>query len=231
MRNIRKKIAGVIPGYSLFPLILAFLFNTVVYNGARMIAGEWRHYNMESVLDRMIPFWPPAVLVYLGCYFFWAANYIIIARQRKREAYQFFKSDFISRIFCLICFLSFPTTNIRPFVQAEGFWNQVVLWLYSIDAADNLFPSIHCLISWLCYIGIRRKQSIPVWYRGFSCIMALLVCASTLLTKQHVLVDVIGGVLLAELCFYIGNRNEDTGIYGQIMDKINRRLRLEKGSV
>ncbi|MEZ3436553.1 MAG: phosphatase PAP2 family protein [Lachnospiraceae bacterium] len=231
MKSIPKKSAGMIPGYSLFPLILAVLFNTAVYNGARMIAGEWYHYNLESALDRMIPFWPPAIVVYLGCYLFWAVNYIIIARQRKKEAYQFFKCDFLSRIICLLCFLSFPTTNIRPFVESSGLWNQAVLWLYSVDAADNLFPSIHCLVSWLCYIGIRRNPSVPVWYRGFSCIMALLVCASTLLTKQHVLVDVIGGVLLAELCFYIGKRNEDTGIYGQIMDKINRRLRLEKGSV
>lgn len=231
MRRMRKKIAGMIPEYSLFPLILALLFNTAVYNGARLIAGGWYHYNMESSLDRLIPFWPPAVLVYLGCYLFWAVNYIIIARQGKREVYQFFKGDFLSRIICLICFLSLPTTNIRPFVEAEGIWNQAVLWLYSVDAADNLFPSIHCLVSWLCYIGIRGRKSVSVWYRGFSCVMALLVCASTLFTKQHVLVDVIGGVLLAELCFYLGKRNEDTGIYGQIMDKISKRLCVKEGRV
>ena len=40
MKSIPKKSAGMIPGYSLFPLILAVLFNTAVYNGARMIAGE-----------------------------------------------------------------------------------------------------------------------------------------------------------------------------------------------
>lgn len=217
MRKVRKILAGMIPEYSLFPLILAFSFNTAVYAGARLIAGEWHHYNIESSLDREIPFWPPAAAVYLGCYLFWIVNYILIARQEKEEVCRFFWSDFLSRIVCFVFFLLFPTTNVRPFVEPEGFWNQVMCWLYSIDAADNLFPSIHCLVSWFCYIGIRGKKDIPVWYRGFSLIMALMVCVSTLLTKQHVIVDVIGGVLLAEICFYAGKKKEVPNFYRRLL--------------
>lgn len=221
MRKTCKIMAGVIPGYSLFPLTLALFFNTAVYEGARLIAGRWHHYNMESSLDRMLPFWPPAISVYLGCYLFWIINYILIARQEKEAVYRFFWSDFLSRIVCLFCFLLIPTANVRPSVASGGFWNQAMLWLYSVDAADNLFPSIHCLVSWFCYIGIRKRRDIPLWYRGFSLIMALLVCASTLLTKQHVIADVIGGILLAEVCFYIGRRRSVPGFY--------RRLLFQKG--
>lgn len=39
-------------------------------------------------------------------------------------------------------------------------------FVYAVDAADNLFPSIHCLVSWFCYIGLRGRRDIPVWYRG-----------------------------------------------------------------
>lgn len=28
-------------------------------------------------------------------------------------------------------------------------------------------PSIHCLVSWFCYIGIRGRSNIPKAYRGF----------------------------------------------------------------
>ena len=224
MSRIRRILAGVIPGYSLFPLILAFLFNTAVYEGARSIAGSWYHYNLETTLDKWIPFWAPAVSVYLGCYLFWAVNYILIARQKKEEAWQFFKGDFLSRVVCFLCFLLLPTTNVRPAVEAQGFWSRTVLWLYQVDAADNLFPSIHCLVSWFCYIGIRGRRKIPVWYRSFSCAMALLVCASTLLTKQHVFVDVIGGVFLAEICFYIGKTKQASGPYEYFLNYVNRKL-------
>ena len=63
---------------SIFPLIFAVSFNTLVYVGSRLIAADWHHYNIESSLDRLIPFWAPSVLIYLGCYLFWGVNYILI---------------------------------------------------------------------------------------------------------------------------------------------------------
>ena len=148
----KKKIrtAALLPRYSYFAVIFAFLFNTVVYTGARAIAGGWTHHNIETSIDRMIPFFAPSAAIYLGCYLFWAVNYILIARQGKEEVCRFFAGDFLSRVICLVFYLAFPTTNIRPEVAPDGFWNQVMLWVYSVDAADNLFPSIHCLVSWFC---------------------------------------------------------------------------------
>ena len=209
---------------SLISLIFAFSFNMIVYIGSRMIAGNWHHYNIESSLDRLIPIWAPSVIIYLGCYLFWAANYIIIAQQEKDTVCQFFSADFLSRIVCLIFYLVVPTTNVRPNVDPSGFWNQLLLYLYSIDAADNLFPSIHCLVSWFCYIGIRGNQKIPKWYRGLSCIMALLVCASTLLTKQHVIIDVIGGILLAEFCIWFSKKTSIWKVYQNILDYLNKKI-------
>ena len=75
MGRIRKRLSGLVPVYGIFPLIMAVTVNTAVYGGSRMIAGEWHHYNIESPLDRLVPFWPPSVLIYLGCYLFWAVNY------------------------------------------------------------------------------------------------------------------------------------------------------------
>lgn len=238
MEKLRRMLKVLIPEYSMLPLIAAVAVNMSVYGGARMIAGDWPHHNIEGSLDRMIPFLPFTAAIYLGCYLFWIVNYILIARQGKREVCQFFAADFLSRMVCLACYLIYPTTNTRPLVEAEGFWNQVVAALYRVDAADNLFPSIHCLVSWFCYIGMRGKSYIPRWYRGASCVMALLVCISTLTTKQHVIVDVIGGVALAEICLLIGKLPAVWGCYEKVLDRFrnlkkNRRrgkLRPEGGS-
>ena len=43
-------------------------------------------------------------------------------------------------------------------------------------------------------------------YKNFSLIFALLVCVSTLVTKQHVIVDVIAGVGFAELTWQISQK-------------------------
>ena len=82
MKKIKK--------YSIIPLIFAVSFNMAVYFGSRVIAGNWHHYNIESSLDRLIPLWAPSVIIYLGCYLFWAANYVIIAQQEKDTVCQFF---------------------------------------------------------------------------------------------------------------------------------------------
>ena len=224
MRKRKIRLDALMPRYSYLAVVFALLFNTVVYTGARAIAGGWHHYRIETAADRMIPFFAPSAAVYLGCYLFWAVNYILIARQSKEEVCRFFAADFLSRLVCLFFFLAFPTTNVRPELEPDGFWNQVMLWVYSVDAADNLFPSIHCLVSWFCYIGIRGREDLPVWYRRFSCVMALLVCASTLTTKQHVLVDVAGGILLAELCLRAGRCPSVSGTYRKILDGVNDRL-------
>ena len=195
--DLKKWIAGIIPVYGWIPLIAEFTLNTIVYNGAKLIAGNWHHYSLETDLDRMIPFVPWTIVIYFGCFLFWAVNYILSVRQGKERAYRFLSADFLAKCICLFFFLVLPTTNTRPEVGQEGIWNMAIRFLYRVDSPDNLFPSIHCLTSWMCFIGIRGQKSVPLFYRVFSCVMAIAVFISTLTTRQHVLVDVAGGVLLA----------------------------------
>ena len=225
MKNLLKGLTRILPAYGVFPVIFSFVFNCLVYSGSRMIAGGWYHHNIETGVDRSIPFVPEFLVIYFGCYVFWAVNYILIARQDRRSVYQFFTGDFISSCVCLVFFLAFPTTNTRPLITGSGLWNQAALWLYSIDAADNLFPSIHCLVSWFCYLGIRGRKEIPRWYQSVSMVIAILVFASTLLTKQHVIVDVAGGILLAEFCFFIGRKTDLYRIYERFGSRIEQKIR------
>ena len=220
MKKLLNQVIRIIPPYGIFPVIFSFVFNCLVYAGSRMIAGGWYHHNIETSLDRMLPFEPQFLVVYFGCYIFWIINYILIARQDKKSVYQFFTADFLSRCICFVFFLAFPTTNTRPMITGRGFWDQAAQWLYSIDAADNLFPSIHCLVSWFCYIGIRDRKEIPEWYKQVSLGIAVLVFISTLLTKQHVLVDVAGGVLLGTVCFMVGRKTSLYCTYAKIGNRI-----------
>ena len=185
MKRFWKYVTGIVPAYGLFPLVFSFVFNCLVYSGSRAIAGGWYHHNIESNLDLRLPFVPQFLIIYFGCYVFWAVNYILAARQEREQVYRFFTADIISRCVCLIIFLAYPTTNTRPVITDAGLWNQAALWLYSIDAADNLFPSIHCLVSWFCYLGIRGNQKVPVWYQRVSMVIAVLVFVSTLLTERQ----------------------------------------------
>ena len=224
MKHFLKKITGIVPAYGFFPLVFSFVFNCLVYSGSRAVAGSWYHHNIESNLDLLLPFLPQFLIIYFGCYIFWAANYILAARQDREEVYRFFTADFISRCVCLVIFLAYPTTNTRPVIEGSVFWDLLAGWLYSIDAADNLFPSIHCLVSWFCFLAVKGQKKIPIWYKAVSFILAVLVFLSTLFTKQHVIVDVAGGIFLAQGCFWIGKHTEIWHIYEHIGNKIEKAI-------
>lgn len=101
--NVRKKL---IPAYGIVPLLLALLWNSLAYNGARWIASGRYHYNIETVLDERIPFIPWTLVIYFGCYLFWGINYILIAGQEKESVYRFLQQmqypGLSVSVFCLV---------------------------------------------------------------------------------------------------------------------------------
>lgn len=113
---------------------------------------------------------------------------------------------------------------MRPEVVGDDFCSWLVRFIYSADAPYNLFPSIHCLVSWYCYIGIRKSSKIPKWYQWFSCVFAILVCASTQFTKQHYLVDIAGGIFIAQVCYICMKRGNVYQKVEHCFDWINRRV-------
>lgn len=222
--RLKEKINKIIPSYAIIPLLSCLGVNCIVYFGIRLFTTNVKHHDFTMAFDKAVPVIPEFVFIYLGCYIFWVANYIIIARQGKEYCMRFVFADIMSRLICGIFFLFLPTTNIRPELVGTDIWTTLLKFVYATDAANNLFPSIHCLVSWFCYIGIRGRKNIPKWYRMFSCIFAILVFISTQVTKQHYIIDVIGGVAIAELAFYIGFHTNWYCILQQRLDRISGTL-------
>lgn len=189
--------------YETLLLLVAVSYNFFVYNVSRLIAGGWYHYDFTTSLDEKIPFVPWMIVIYFGCYIFWIVNYIFAVRYDRADAKRFFMAHMIGETVCFLAFVFLPTTMARPELTGDSFWHAVCGFLYNIDASDNLLPSIHCFVSWLCYIGVRKNKKIPAWYRIFSLVFALAVCVSTVTLKQHVLIDVFAGVALSEVSYLL----------------------------
>lgn len=201
-------------------LSAALLWNQGVYYAARLLTKTWRHYDMTTPMDLLVPFLPWTVLIYFGCFLFWCVNYYLCAVQEKSKRDRFFCADALAKGICLLFFLAIPTTNVRPEIAGETGWDALIKLLYQIDAADNLFPSIHCVVSWLSWIGVRGRKEIPLAYRSFSLIAAIAVCISTLTTKQHVIVDAIGGVMIAEGCYRISGIPKVLAAYARMLSRL-----------
>ena len=202
-KALKDRIFNMVPPYALILLIAIFTVNCAVYYGARLLTEGKKHYFIELPFEEKIPFWTWSIIIYFGCYVFWIVNYILSTRNGLGNAIRFAIAEMMGKITCCIVYVLYPTTMIRPEVTGNSIWDQIVKWLYQVDAPNNLFPSIHCYVSWFCFIGIRSQKNISKGYKIFSLIFALAVCVSTLTIKQHVFIDTFSGIILAEVCYFL----------------------------
>lgn len=199
---MRKQPAWIpIPRYAYIPLIVTPATNFFVYYFSRVIARDMRHYDLSLPIDRVIPFVGFFMLIYVLAYVQWFAGYILIGRENRRACYFFCAADIIAKLICFVLFIALPTSMDRPDAAVAGSGPLYFLTklIFSLDPPNNLFPSIHCLESWFCLRAAFAMKKPPRWYRSVSVVFTLLVCASTVFVRQHVVVDILGGIVVAEI--------------------------------
>ena len=209
---MKKWIQKLLPDYAIRPLILALAANFIIYFGVSQLRDHLTFHSLALPVDDRIPFLAPFIIFYILAYVQWIVNYLLIAREGKTFCYRFIYGDVISKLFCLIFFLFFPTTLVRPEVTGHSICDQLVRLVYQMDAPVNLFPSIHCLESWCCIHAALRMKKTPHWYLPATIVMSLCVFASTLLVKQHVFVDIFGGILVFEAGYYLARKIKFRGL-------------------
>ncbi len=193
-------------------LISAALFNFLVYYGGRKIGGGLPHICLAMPIDHIIPLIPWTIVIYCGAYLFWIVNYSLSAVFDKSGGIRFILSHFIGEFFCFLFFVLMPTTIARPEAAGSSVFDQLLMFVYRLDSADNLMPSIHCFASWLSWIGVRNNARIPRWYQNASLLTAIAICVSTLTVKQHAIADVVVGIILAELSYFLAGYEEHISI-------------------
>ena len=192
----------------------------ITYFGTKFINLNRFHHDITTVINIDVPFIPIFFIFYFLAYLQWGIGFILIARENKKLCYDFLSGEFIAKAISFAIFLIIPTTMLRPEVAGTGAFDKLVGLLYKIDTPRNLFPSLHCLESWLCFRGALKLKGIRKWYAPLSFIFTLLVFASTILIKQHVPLDIIAGILVGEIGLLISKLTKA----GRIFEKVNIKL-------
>lgn len=184
----------------------SLVLNCLVYWGNRLFTSGMHHYDLSIALDAKIPFFAPMIIIYVLSYVTWVIGFIVIGRESKVVCYEVMAAEQIAKLLCLACFFIMPTTMVRADISGNGFCEWLTKLIYMSDSPDNLFPSIHCLESWICFKGAMRCQKVGKSYKIFMFVFAILVFASTVLVKQHVFVDILGGVTVVEIGLFLAKR-------------------------
>lgn len=208
---MKKQLLKILPLYSWVMLTIILSVNYLVYFATRPFTTGLKHYSMISSLDKALPFVPLFMFFYVFAYIQWIIGFMLIGRGGREIAFRMFIGELIAKSIALAFFIFLPTTveMLRPDIeslQGGGIWCELSARIFTMDAADNCFPSVHCLESWVCFRGALKLKKLPAWYPYVMLIITLLVFASTVLVKQHVLVDIVGGVAAVEIGLFISHR-------------------------
>lgn len=159
-------------------------------------------YIIHSPIDDFIPFNEWFVFPYCSWFLLLAVVTALLWWNDTESYDKLCLMMFSGMTFCLILYMVLPNgLDIRPTAEAVGRDNiamQIMQFLWKADASVNVCPSIHCQSSGcmaLAFSQSRLAKGRP-GLKVLAWVWAALICASTVFTKQHSILDVVYGLAL-----------------------------------
>ena len=217
-----NRLQKIIPKYAVVPALL-YLLCIPSYFLVRLITGGMEHLHVVSTIDDLVPFVPAFIWIYVLAYFQWLFGHLAIAHYDERLFKQHMGAEIIGKLTCVLIFILLPTTIVRPEVTESGLTYDLVRFIYAADnPPDNLFPSIHCMESWIVTCGLFKTNA-PKPLKMFMLIFTCLVFASVVLVKQHFIIDIPAGIFVASIAILLSDKLHFSAIYDSIEKIIFRR--------
>lgn len=148
--------------------------------------------DLTTSMDAGIPFVPEFVYLFYLAYLLVFMPVILV-----RERSLFIRSAVAFAILFVLSFILFMTVPVlvpRPVYIPDSFAGSLVKNIYSSDRPVCGFPSLHVSASLLAATIISQEYR-RIGFLSFA--LFSLTSAAVLFIKQHVLLDVLGGILIA----------------------------------
>ncbi len=169
--------------------------------------------------ERRIPFQPEFVWIYLSIYPTFLLPFLFI---RDRDFFRIFSLAYITVMFvCYVAYLIYPVTIERPEFAEDSFSTWALGIVYRADKPWNCFPSMHVAMSLLAALTILEVHHV----RGvLTLLLTVAIAASTVLIKQHYILDVLGGMGLTLLIYFVYFRRRIVDVLFENFQRIEETL-------
>lgn len=188
---------------------------------ARLEAGGHRFLYPATWLDAHIPLRVEWIWPYLSYYpMCFMPIFLLYRMSNLRRIALAYAVEFGV---AFLCFYLIPMRMQQPAIVGTGAAYDAMRWLYGIDSGYNIFPSLHTANAVMIAMAFFRLHPRPwgilMW------LWALAIMASTVLVKQHYVLDVAAGVALALLADRIAFRG-----WKEANEREDRRLAASRGA-
>ena len=154
-------------------------------------------------LDDMIPFVRLFVLVYVLWYPLMLGTTLYLLLKDRRAFLRYARSVVLGLTACMLTFVLLPSgQELRPAeVPGSDLTARLLRAIYAADTNTNVFPSMHVVGTLAAVIGIFDSRSAPRGVQWGVAALGVLINTSTVLIKQHSVLDILGGVVLYWLVY------------------------------
>ncbi len=181
--------------------ILLIAFQSICFLLSKLIQGSPNL--IGNKIDTLIPFNIWFIIPYCIWYILIFVVPYLIYKKNKDSFVKYIYSYIFVTIIANIIFIVFPTTVLRPDVEATNILTFMAKAVFTIDTPIcNCFPSLHCAVSMLFITFVFENKNFSNISKALITFISILIMIATLFVKQHVFVDLISGDLLALLCYY-----------------------------
>ena len=181
--------------------LLALIFFQVGYKwGYRFHEGPGVISGVTP-LDEWLPLVPQFIVFYmLGYLFVFAPCFVVRGRHSFQAAFVVFCAMLA---IAFVTFRFFPVAMPKVYATGADWFSRVAYFQQSQDTPYNTIPSLHVAANVYAYalIGWQHPGLSRAWI-----VVPVLIIASTLLVKQHLLIDVLTGMLLAGAGYFAFRR-------------------------
>nr|WP_254776849.1 phosphatase PAP2 family protein [Paenibacillus sp. yr247] len=160
-------------------------------------------HSLITLFDYNIPYLKIFILPYIAWYPYLLFSYIFLCISDRIAYYVTLTSYNFCLIVSNIIFFCYQTTVPRPINIGNDWLSRLVSWVYQHDLPFDCFPSIHVIGCYLVMKGVFHSQIKQRITRLFIYLFGATIIVSTVFVKQHVIFDVIGGILIVEVIFLI----------------------------
>lgn len=179
---------------------LALLLTLIILGGYWLVQRTIEpKFNFLIPLDRRIPFLPWTIWIYLSDLIFFSLAALVLTR---KDFVLILQTILIAYSISMIGFIFLP--GAYPRIDISTIESPFYRWGYgifhSVDLANNTFPSMHVGLTWIICISLARRFP---RYRMFIFGYSILVTLSVLTTKQHFILDIVGGLVVVFVSFNV----------------------------
>lgn len=173
-----------------------------------------RNYHIVySKLDDYIPFYKPAILMYSSWFLMLVIPFVYLLKRKSYDnMYNIIIPMFLAMYISLIIYVIYPTALDIRVTDITG--NDICSWIIrkiqGIDAPNNVCPSIHVSTTVIIYNQFRKILKDNKKSKAFFLLWSVGICISTMLVKQHSIIDVLCGVVLAYAILFVFNKKQNT---------------------